>query len=65
MSIFRANDGGFVSTDEFGEERDEIYYLGIIDILQPYNWRKKLENTYKRLFENEDAISCIDPQKYR
>jgi hypothetical protein len=24
-----------------------------------------LENTYKKLFENEEAISCVDPTKYR
>jgi hypothetical protein len=27
--------------------------------------RKRLENTYKKLFEHEDAISCVDPIKYR
>ena len=38
--------------------------MAIIDILQPYNWRKMLENKYKKLFENEDALSCVEPHKY-
>jgi hypothetical protein len=100
-SVFRLNRGGLASMDDFDEEQGEIYFMAIIDMLQPYNWcvpsvdsdtvcpfvvrvcvcvcvqlthdasfvyvrrRKRLENTYKKLFENEEAISCVDPTKYR
>lgn len=63
-SVFRVDRGGLASTDDFDEDQGEIYFMAIIDILQPYNWRKRLENTYKKLFEHEDAISCVDPIKY-
>jgi 1-phosphatidylinositol-4-phosphate 5-kinase len=36
-SIFNRDDGGIKSSDEFDEKTNEIYYMGIIDILQPYN----------------------------
>jgi 1-phosphatidylinositol-4-phosphate 5-kinase len=37
-SVFRVDRGGLASTDDFDEEQGEIYFMAIIDILQPYNW---------------------------
>ena len=44
-----------------------FYMMGIIDILQDYNWEKKLENFFKVYVSCIDAygISCIDPTMYR
>ena len=39
--------------------------MAIIDTLQTYNWRKLFETRYKGIFENVDALSCVDPNKYR
>jgi len=39
--------------------------VAIIDTLQTYNWRKLFETRYKGIFENVDALSCVDPNKYR
>lgn len=44
-----------------------IYYMGVIDTLQKYNWKKKLERFFKVYVQRKDrnAISCMDPQQYR
>jgi len=42
----------------------EIYYIGIIDILQRYNTRKYVEHTYKATYLDENEISCVDPNFY-
>lgn len=47
--IFYQDEGGYRATDESNDPMDAIYYLGIIDILTPYNTRKKLEHTWKGL----------------
>jgi len=53
-------DGGIVS-----EDGQEIYFAGIIDILQPYNVQKWSETVYKQLQGNPHlSISCVDPETY-
>jgi hypothetical protein len=42
----------------------EVYYLGIIDILQQYNAQKKMENTVKSIAYDSDLISSVNPNKY-
>ncbi len=42
-----------------------IYYMGIIDFLQPWTTQKVLENQLKgALGYNKSAISCVDPKEY-
>lgn len=43
----------------------KIFYMGIIDILQQYNARKRVETTYRRI-ENRDGKepSCVSPHDY-
>lgn len=47
--IFYQDEGGFRGTDDANNPMDQIYYLGIIDILTPYNTSKKLEHIWKGL----------------
>lgn len=61
-SLFRATDGGFLSADG-----KEIYYVGIIDFLQPFNMRKTLEQKVKTVFlagGDEMQVSVLEPPKY-
>ncbi|KAL0219292.1 hypothetical protein P9112_004945 [Eukaryota sp. TZLM1-RC] len=46
------------------ERGNEIYFFGIIDILQKYNTRKRLESSAKSLFNKSDAISAVAPEHY-
>lgn len=39
-------------------------FLGIIDILQSYNWKKKIERRVKSLFYNRNMISVNRPDSY-
>ncbi|XP_052194650.1 phosphatidylinositol 4-phosphate 5-kinase 8-like isoform X2 [Diospyros lotus] len=49
---------------ELFEVYDVVLYLGIIDILQKYNMKKKLEHAYKSLLYNPMTISCVEPKLY-
>lgn len=42
------------------------YYMGIIDVLQEWNWEKKLERFFKIYFKwmDPDGLSAAPPQKY-
>eukprot|EP01084_Bolivina_argentea_P034994 64867_1 len=44
-----------------------IYYFGIIDAIQKYNFKKKLEAFFKVWIQrkNSKGISCVNPQLYR
>ncbi|KAG8368770.1 hypothetical protein BUALT_Bualt15G0081300 [Buddleja alternifolia] len=54
-----------VSTEvELFEVYDVILYLGIIDILQEYNTRKKLEHACKSLKFDPMSISVVEPKLY-
>lgn len=61
---FYQEEGGFWSTYENNKAGNEIYFLGIIDILTPYNYTKKLEHAVKSLNYDKDAISAINPTDY-
>ncbi|CDO97548.1 unnamed protein product [Coffea canephora] len=49
---------------ELFEVYDVVLYLGIIDILQEYNVRKKLEHTCKSLQFDPMSISVVEPKLY-
>ena len=44
-----------------------LYYMGIIDTLQPYNWKKKMETFLKTYILRDDGngISCVEPSFYQ
>eukprot|EP01084_Bolivina_argentea_P208404 355334_1 len=48
-------------------ESPGLYYFGIIDTLQSYNFRKRMETWFKTYIQRHNAlgISCIDPKNYR
>eukprot|EP00483_Globobulimina_turgida_P010400 UN10421 len=48
------------------ENKKNIYFTGIIDFLQKYNTKKKMESYYKRVkvSEGKDAISSVDSKTY-
>ncbi|CAL1352634.1 unnamed protein product [Linum trigynum] len=49
---------------ELFEVYDVVLYMGVIDILQEYNARKKAENAYKSLKFNPLTISVVEPKLY-
>ncbi|RNF05205.1 putative phosphatidylinositol-4-phosphate 5-kinase-like [Trypanosoma conorhini] len=60
---FTADEGGMRSTDQPGTRR-EIYYIGIIDILQRYNVGKYLETVFLGLAKDPKKISSVPPREY-
>ncbi|CAG8741567.1 9622_t:CDS:2, partial [Acaulospora morrowiae] len=61
---FYMDDGGFAGTDENNNPTNYIYYLGIIDILTPYNSVKKIEHAWKSVNHDKKMISAVNPQWY-
>ncbi|CAA3028364.1 phosphatidylinositol 4-phosphate 5-kinase 8 [Olea europaea subsp. europaea] len=49
---------------ELFEVYDVVLYLGIIDILQEYNLKKKIEHKYKSLQFDPLSISAVEPKVY-
>jgi hypothetical protein len=47
-----------------GEGEDEVYYLGIIDILQQYDLRKRGETLFKGLVYPVAGLSAVNPEAY-
>lgn len=66
-SVLSRDDGGIESQEPDGTPGSEIYYIGIIDILQEYNTRKKLEFASKAALHptKRDKISCVPPDAYQ
>merc|ERR1712060_759881 len=65
LNPFTDTHGGMCYKDErTGKTGNEIYYTGIIDLLQRYNRRKKMENFLKSRVNEEITISAVDPEIY-
>ncbi|ORY05249.1 SAICAR synthase-like protein [Basidiobolus meristosporus CBS 931.73] len=62
--IFYQDEGGFAGSDENGVFTDTIFYVGIIDILTPYNYAKRLEHMWKSLSHDKNGISAVNPSLY-
>ncbi|KAF9381587.1 Phosphatidylinositol-4-phosphate 5-kinase [Mortierella sp. AD011] len=62
--VFYADDGGLLSTNEQNVQGADLYYLGIIDILTPYNYVKKVEHYWKSMSQDKHAISAVHPKEY-
>ena len=62
--FFASDDGGIGAVFVEGPA---VFYVGVIDILQAYDFWKKLERFWKVVVckKNGDGISCIKPHPYR
>lgn len=49
---------------EMFEVYDVVIYMGVIDILQNYNLKKKAETCFKSLQFNPLTISSVEPKFY-
>lgn len=67
VTCLRRCDGGILSLPIKNADhtsREEVYYLGVIDVLQEYNSTKKLENFAKGFYNDRTQISVIPPHEY-
>lgn len=62
-TFLRDKDGGMNAIVVHGPA---TYYFGVIDILQQWNWQKKMERMFKKhiLQRDGDGLSAIDPKRY-
>ncbi|ESL07998.1 phosphatidylinositol-4-phosphate 5-kinase [Trypanosoma rangeli SC58] len=68
-SCIHGCDGGVLSLPIYaaGDDttaREDVYYLGIIDVLQEYTPAKRLENFAKGLWNDRRQISVVPPKEY-
>ena len=68
LPIYRRDEGGLYSNISKKElySGDAMYFLGVIDILQPWNTQKKLERACKLTFLRKDpeGLSAAEPSHY-
>ncbi|KAI9010428.1 hypothetical protein CLU79DRAFT_710535 [Phycomyces nitens] len=62
--VFYADNGGYRSSDKDNHDLDVLYFIGIIDILTPYNIVKKTEHIWKSMTQNKTTISSVPPRAY-
>ncbi|KAL9654925.1 hypothetical protein ABK040_008715 [Willaertia magna] len=62
-SVFQQFHGGTISED-LGDGTREIYYFGIIDLLQKWNNKKQIENIFKGFAHDRSQISAVSPKLY-
>ncbi|KAI8350379.1 hypothetical protein BD560DRAFT_337586 [Blakeslea trispora] len=62
--VFYSDDGGFQATDERNKKAPALYFLGIIDILTPYDMKKKSEHFFKSITQDKNEISAVKPRIY-
>ncbi|KAJ1921686.1 Phosphatidylinositol-4-phosphate 5-kinase [Mycoemilia scoparia] len=63
-SIFYRDDGGIFATNDLDRNTNLIYYLGVIDILTPYNTVKRVEHIAKSVRYDRHTISAVNPRYY-
>jgi len=64
VSIFQDNEGGMAAAEKNGSSLPEHYFVGVIDILMLYSFRKKMEHIYKGMKYSKEEISAIGPVNY-
>jgi hypothetical protein len=62
-SEFQKIHGGILS-EELEDGTREIYFFGIIDLLQKWNSKKQLENLFKGIVDDKKKISAVNPTLY-
>ncbi|GAA99345.1 uncharacterized protein L969DRAFT_98710 [Mixia osmundae IAM 14324] len=62
--IFYADEGGFRASDINNDPLNDLYYLGVIDILTPYTFIKRAEHVWKSFSHDKHRISPVNPQEY-
>jgi len=61
-SAFQRDYGGMKGKGPEGGQK--IYFIGLIDILTVYDFKKMSESLFKSLFNDKNAISAIPPKEY-
>lgn len=59
VPVHQCDMGGMLSSDQ-----KSLYFLGIIDILTPYDSKKHLEHWFKGLRHDYRGVSCCPPAMY-
>jgi hypothetical protein len=60
----KTSSSGIQAIGSDGSRRDEVYYAGVIDVLQTYTWQKRGENWFKGLRYDRSQISAVPPRQY-
>ena len=63
-SAWERYNGGLLAHDYKGTPLNEVYYIGIIDVLQRYNLKKEFETIFKSVAAQKSQISAVDPRLY-
>lgn len=62
--LFYRDHGGFQSTNDQNETLDVIYYVGVIDFLTEYTFKKSVETFCKSLIHDRRDLSAVPANEY-
>ena len=62
--IFYGHDGGIRATNEENRPLQEIYYLGIIDCLTRYGFKKRVETLFRSMVHPRPTILAVPAKEY-
>lgn len=62
-SLFQSDGSGMAGWNEDTKTR-EVYFIGIIDILQKYTPKKKIEHFFKSIPYKANTVSVVEPSFY-
>ncbi|KAI0266149.1 hypothetical protein BC834DRAFT_935742 [Gloeopeniophorella convolvens] len=62
--LFYQDEGGLRAADEQNAPLGTVYYLGVIDILTPYGFVKRVEHLWKGMSADRHKISPVPPAEY-
>lgn len=62
--MFTREYGGFQSSDSSDQPWQEVYLIGVIDVLQDYNVKKKMAHSWKAMQVEEEKLSTVEPAMY-
>jgi hypothetical protein len=65
QSVFQGEFGGIMARTYDGQKLNEVYYIGIIDILQQYTWKKEFETILKSISHEKSEISSMEVDQYK
>lgn len=63
-SAFTRDFGGMRSSDAADLPLQEVYFIGVIDVLQDYNMKKQLAHGWKSMSVEEERLSTVEPSLY-
>lgn len=62
--FFQQDEGGIRASDQFNNDLNQIYFVGIIDCLTNYSMLKRMETLWRSMNHDLKVVSAVPPKVY-